>query len=78
MFKVLTMSNTVVKEELTFTFDVREDEKKTDPRSRNYQQLIFSRDLNKLMEVYSDSRCSIYTKKKNHQNKLRVEWQLTY
>ena len=39
---------------------------------------MFSRDLDKLMEIYSDSRCSIYTRKKSPANKMRVEWNLTY
>jgi hypothetical protein len=30
------------------------------------------------MEIYSDSRCQIYTKKKNTHSKVRVEWQITY
>jgi hypothetical protein len=69
------MSDTIVKEEFSFTFDVRNKENQNEEEK---QQLIFSRDLSKLMEVYSDSRCSIYTKRKGLSSKLRVEWVLTY
>jgi hypothetical protein len=79
MFKVLTMSNDVVREEFSFTFDVRVNDKTgINEKDKNYQQLVFSRDLNKLMEIYSDSRCSIYTKRRSPGNRIRVVWDLTY
>ena len=59
-FKVLTMSNNLVREEYSFTFQqIGAD----DPDQKNKQMLVISRDLNKLMEVYGDSKCKIFTKK---------------
>jgi len=57
MFKVLSMNNTVVKEEMCFTFEYKGN---TGPPEENMQRLILSRDMNKLMEIFSDSRCKIY------------------
>jgi hypothetical protein len=61
MFKVLSMSNTLVKEEFSFTFP-EADRDSNDFNGKSTQQLILSRDINKLMEVYGDSKCRIYTK----------------
>jgi hypothetical protein len=51
-FKVLTMTNEVVKEEFSFTFNILESSK--------LQRLYVSRDLTKLMEVLDDSKCRIW------------------
>lgn len=77
MFKVVTMTDTLVKEEFSFTFDIRNNSCNDGEKGVMFQKLIFSRDLNKMMEVYSDSRCLIYTKT-THQYKNRVEWVLTH
>ena len=60
MFKVITMSDTVVKEEMSFNFDYLVNQSNND---EDMQRLILSRDLNKLMEITPDSRCKIFTKK---------------
>ena len=58
MFKVITMSDHVVKEEMSFTFDYLVNQSSED----EMQRLVLSRDLNKLMEIFSDSRCKIYAR----------------
>jgi hypothetical protein len=71
MFKVLTMTNAVVREEFSFIFRVR-IAKKSDSgvaEENPYQRLQLSRDLNKLMEVFGDSKCNIFTKQKDSHKK---------
>jgi len=78
MFKVITMTDLIVREEFSFTFDIRNNScGEGDQKDQLFQRLIFSRDLTKMMEIYSDSRCSIYTKRP-HENKKRVTWTLTH
>jgi hypothetical protein len=48
MFKVITMSDNVVKEEMSFTFDYLVNQCNNE---EDMQRLILSRDLNKLMEI---------------------------
>jgi len=70
-YKVLTMSNSMVREEYSFTFQKPEQD------VNNKQMLIVSRDLNKLMEVYGDSKCRIFTKRQEG-NKKSCTWTLTH
>jgi hypothetical protein len=61
-FKVLTMSDKVVQEEFYFEFFQHNGGVK-DETEKNTQKLLLSRNLDKLMESYSDSSCKIYQKK---------------
>ena len=53
------------------------DEKGEAAEENPYQRLQLSRDLNKLMEVFGDSKCNIFTKQKDI-HKKQVEWTLTH
>ena len=70
MFKVITMSDEIVKEECTFNFDfLGGSDVDVDSNGEALQRLILSQDLTKLMEVFSDSRCRIYEKKQESRKK---------
>jgi hypothetical protein len=78
MFKVITMSDEIVKEECTFNFDfLGGSDVEVDSNGEALQRLILSQDLTKLMEVFSDSRCRIYEKKQQHRKK-RITWVMKY
>jgi len=70
-FKVLSMSNEVVREEFSFTFPEceRDSVDKNASGKPSTQLLILSRNLQKLMEVYGDSKCRIYTKQQEQGRK---------
>jgi hypothetical protein len=70
MFKVITMSDSVVKEEMSFTFDYLVNQSNNED---GMQRLLLSRDLSKLMEIFSDSRCKIYARQQQEGRK-RVDW----
>jgi hypothetical protein len=59
-FKVLTMSDKVVQEEYYFEFFQHNGGAKDKETEKNTQKLLLSRNLDKLMESYSDSSCRIY------------------
>ena len=72
------MTDLYINEEFGFTFkylgDSPEEMRNMDPhRIMNEQRLILSRDLTKLMEVYSDSKCRIYGRSGAVKNK-KVNW----
>lgn len=68
-FKVLTMSDHVVKEDMSFVFEYKGNSNDEE----NLQKLILSRDLNKLMEIFSDSRCRIY-QRSQQEGRKKVTW----
>jgi hypothetical protein len=72
-FKVLTMSDTVVTEEFSFDFLQHNGGIDDSDTKEHTQTLILSRNLDKLMEIYSDSRCRIYKKYQGDGKKV-VEW----
>jgi hypothetical protein len=76
-YKVLTMSNNLVREEYSFTFPKLLDADEKSSKVKPKQMLVISRDLNKLMEVYGDSKCRIF-KKISDGNKKFVEWELLH
>jgi hypothetical protein len=63
MFKLITMSDEIVKEEFTFNFDFHSAVDLESEYKEPLQRITISRDLSKLMEVFTDSRCRIYEKK---------------
>ena len=70
------MTDKVVKEEYSFDF-FQHDGGSTDSKSDKTQRLIISRNMDKLMEAFSDSRCRIY-KIKRTTGKKQVDWELTH
>jgi len=76
MFKVITMSDYFVREQFNFTFPSLVNSDKAD-NPNAIQRITLSRDLSKLMEVYDDSKCRIWTKK-TLANRKKVTWQLTH
>jgi hypothetical protein len=74
MFKCLTMDDHFAEVEFSFLFDYRCND---NLKSNQIHWLILSRDLTKLLELYSDSRCSIYTRSKE-MNKSLVVWVPTW
>lgn len=68
MFKVITMSDKLVSEQFTFTHPFLCDDSVKD--ACKMQRITLSRDLSKLMEVYDDSKCKIYTKESTVNKKV--------
>jgi hypothetical protein len=76
-FKVLTMSDKVVTEAYSFNH-LQHNGGTDDAHSADHTQtLILSRDLEKMMEIYSDSRCRIY-KKYQETGKKQIEWKILH
>jgi hypothetical protein len=73
MFKVLTMTNEVVKEAFSFNFYQHNGGTREESIKDHNQVLRLSRDLQRLLESYSDSRCRIY-QREDIKGKTKIDW----